>query len=143
MAADLQALRAMLDVIDWQAQKYPSIGRTVTLLRDAIEEILTDAARDWGYAVVAGSSQGTSTLKQPVVSLENRNGRLSAVVRFIGFEQVLPESDDLPASIVAYFGAPPASVHIIEPSGNYGDAAEWFGRAGSTVEREVCYPTKV
>ena len=39
MAADLQALRAMLDVIDWQAQKYPSIGRTVTLLRDAIEEI--------------------------------------------------------------------------------------------------------
>ncbi len=113
------------------------------LRRDAIEEILTDAARDWGYAVVAGSSQGTSTLKQPVVSLENRNGRLSAVVRFIGFEQVLPESDDLPAGIVAYFGAPPTSVHIIEPSGNYGDAAEWFGRAGSTVEREVCYPTKV
>ena len=113
------------------------------LRRDARSKIMVDAAREWGYSVVAGRSGSIDGVNGPEVTLEERRDGLRAVARFIGFEQVLPASDDLPRTIVDFFGAPPAAVRVIEPVGPQGDIASDFGALGSKVQREVCYPARV
>jgi hypothetical protein len=78
-----------------------------------------------------------------VVAIETRDGSLVAVARFLGFTQVLPLSDDIPAGITEYFGALPTSVRVIEPSGPLEHVTAGFAELGATVDREVRYPTRV
>jgi GT2 family glycosyltransferase len=113
------------------------------LRRDARRKILTDAARDYGYSVVMGLVQPSSNIAHPVVAMEPQDGSLIAVARFLGFTQVLPLSDDIPAGIIEYFGALPTSVRVIEPSGPLGHVTAGFAELGATVHREVRYPTRV
>ena len=112
------------------------------LRRDAREKIIIDAAREWGYSVVAGLND-VSPRADPVVELEEIQGRLRAVASFIGFRQVLPQFDDLPQGLADYFGAPPARVRVVEPAGRLGDVTAGFGALGAQVQREVCYPARV
>ena len=113
------------------------------LRRDARTKILLDASREWGYSVVGGVHDPMNDDSGPSVSLEINAGELQAVARFIGFEQVLPTSSDLPKSIVEFFGSPPGKVRIIEPATGLSGVVDGFGGLGSKVIREVCYPSRV
>ncbi len=113
------------------------------LRRDAREKIMIDAAREWGYSVVAGLNHAGPGSDDPVVKLEEIEGRLRAVASFIGFRQVLPHFDDLPQGLVDFFGAPPARVRVVEPAGRLDGVTAGFGALGTQVQREVCYPARV
>jgi len=112
------------------------------LRRDAREKIIIDAAREWGYSVVAGLNHASPSA-EPVVELEEIQGRLRAVGSFMGFRQVLPHFNDIPRGLADYFGAPPAKVRVVEPVGRLGDVTAGFGALGAQVQREVCYPARV
>ncbi len=113
------------------------------LRRDARRKILTDAARDYGYSVVAGLIEPSSNIAHPGVAIEPRDGSLVAVARFLGFTQVLPLYADIPTGILDYFGALPSSVRVIEPRGPLAHVTVGFADLGATVHREVRYPTRV
>jgi hypothetical protein len=113
------------------------------LRRDARKKIITDAARQWGYTVVAGLNGGGPGNSGPVVKLEESEGTLRAVAHFLGFSQVLPRFEDLPRGLTEYFDSAPAQVRVIEPAGRLGDVTAGFDTLGTQVQREVCYPSRV
>ncbi len=113
------------------------------LRRDARKKILVDAARQWGYSVVAGLNPPGPGSAGPVVEIEESQGTFRAVVQYIGFQQVLPRFKNLPEGIFEYFGSAPDSVRVIEPGGRMGDVTAGFGAIGAQVQREVCYPSRV
>jgi GT2 family glycosyltransferase len=113
------------------------------LRRDARKKIITDAARQWGYSVLAGLNQLGSGNLGPVVILQDLDGTLRAVAHFIGFRQVLPRFEDLPRGLTEYFDSAPARVRVVEPAGRLGDVTAGFSALGTKVQREVCYPSRV
>jgi len=109
----------------------------------ATKKILVDAARQWGYSVVAGLNPSGSGSVGPVVRIEESQGTFAAVVRYIGFEQILPRYENVPQGLFEFFGSAPTSVRVIEPAGRLGDVTTGFGALGAHVQREVCYPSRV
>jgi GT2 family glycosyltransferase len=113
------------------------------LRRDTRKKIMVDAARQWGYSVVAGLNPPGPGSTGPVVKIEEAQGKFRAIVQWIGFQQVLPLFENLPQGIFEYFGSAPKSVRVIEPGGRLGDVTAGFGAIGAEVQREVCYPSRV
>ncbi len=109
----------------------------------AIRKIMVDAARHWGYSVVAGLNPPGPGAIRPVVKLEKTQGRFTTVVHFIGFQLVLPQFENVPQGLFEYFGSAPTSVRVIEPAAELGEVTAGFGAIGAQVQREVCYPSRV
>ena len=114
------------------------------LRTDALHKLLNDGAREWGYYVDLGFS---STARGPRVAVtldRTSRGRVAPIARFIGFVHQIPVHDnDLPGSIVRYFGCAPSFVRAIGSSDSVLDLTASFGSMGTNVVHEVGYPAHV
>ena len=128
-----------------QVSSFIGSGLLARAQDDAVERIILDGARQYGYSLEVGwlpSNSANSAGVHCVVAPEGN--RPSFASYFLGFvhERTL-ESDDPGAEVRGFFGSDPTSVNVYDRGRVAGSLVDAAIAAGSNVRRFTGYPTRV